>query len=100
MAVDSEGYKTGELTITYNEPVKFKANVSPNKGRESVDLFGIELNYDKVIVTDKMDCPIDEQTILWVDDLDTTHPHDYIVTRRAPSINSITYAIRKVDAGA
>jgi len=42
-----------------------------------------------------MSCPIDESSILWIDDLDTTKAHDYVVTKVAPSLNVIQYAVRK-----
>ena len=44
-----------------------------------------------------MDIPIDENSILWVDQLDTTEDHDYIVKRVAKSLNVVSIAIAKVD---
>ena len=81
-------------------------------------------NYDKVIVTRDMDCPIDENSVLFIDkDVeygeavtidyvpretvlgdDEANPvtvevplYDYIVRRVAKSLNSISIAVRKVD---
>jgi len=51
----------------------------------------------QTLITGDMDCPIDESSILWIDDLDTTKAHDYVVTKVAPSLNVIQYAVRKVN---
>ena len=100
--VDIGGYKTGEKRVVYSNPVPMLAYVSAAKGRADADKFGIDLKYDKMILTCEMDCPIDEQTVLFVDrepafDNDGCPLFDYVVSRVAKSINVITYAIRKVD---
>ena len=95
-AVDSDGYKTGEKTKSYSDPVALRINVSPARGNADREVFGIELAYSRTLTTDKLDCPIDVDTILWIG-RDTTEPHNYVVHRIANSLNSITYAIRGVD---
>ena len=95
--IDSDGMKTGEFSVGYSEPVAMRANISPATGTSRTEQFGNLENYDKVIVTAEMDCPIDEHSILWVDDLNTEHPHDYIVKRVAKSLNVISIAIAKVS---
>ena len=99
---DMGGYKTGEKRLVYSAPVEMLANVSEAKGRSEAEQFGTDLKYDKVILTCEMDCPINEQTVLFVDrepafDNDGCPLFDYVVSRVAKSINVITYAIRKVD---
>lgn len=101
---DGEGYETGEKSLAYAEAVESKANISPATGSAQVEQFGSFISYDKVIVTDDMECPIDEHTVLFVDkepeykDENHTQPiHDYIVKRVAKSLNSISIAISKVD---
>lgn len=95
---------TGDYKITYSKPVPMMANVSAARGTSDIDMFGISVSYDKAIVTDDLACSISESSILWVDtiptlgdDGDTSTPHDYIVKRVAKSLNSIAYAISKVD---
>ena len=95
--VDDKGFKTGEWGTGYSEPVMAKANISPATGNSNTEQFGNLENYDKVIVTHDMDIPIDENSILWVDQLDTTEDHDYIVQRVAKSLNVVSIAIAKVD---
>ena len=101
---DEYGNETGEPHVTYEDPVQMYANISPASGYAQTEQFGNLVDYDKVIVTDDMTCPIDEHTVLFVDkdpehNLDNDLMYDYIVRRVARSINSISIAIRKVEIG-
>lgn len=97
---DEYGNETGEYRVTYNKPVELKCNVSPATGYAQVNMFGNLESYDKVIVTDRMDCPIDENTVLFIDKApemaDGQPTFDYKVRRVAKSLNSISYAVSKV----
>ena len=93
---------TGESTVGYGEPVEMKANVSHATGASVTEQFGNLDNYDKVIVTTWMDCPIDESSVLYIDTVPTKtngewSKHDFIVRRVAKSLNGISIAVRKVD---
>lgn len=94
---DTNGYATGNYRIVYSSPVMARANISASRGASDVEQFGTSLNYTKTIVTSDMTCPIDEHTILWIDDINTEHTHDYEVVSVAKGLNSISYAIRKVS---
>ncbi len=94
--VDSKGFKTGEKGVGYSTPKSMMANISPATGNSNTEQFGNLDSYDKVIVTHNMDCPINEDSILWVDSLDTDKPHDYVVKRVSVSKNVIAIAIAKV----
>jgi len=99
--LDDDGYETGEKTIAYEEPVELRCNVSPATGYSQVNMFGNLDSYDKVIITDNVECPIDENTVLFVDknpEFDTTGKplYDYTVRRVAKSLNSISVAVSKV----
>ena len=96
---DTDGNYTGEESITYYTPVKMKANISDAMGYADLKQFGIAEQYKKTIITDDMDCPIAEDTILWVDtvpDDQGTTKNDYVVERVSKSLNHITYEIKKV----
>jgi hypothetical protein len=98
---DSAGDYSGETRIVYAEPVLAKYNISPATGNTSTEQFGNDIQYDKVIVLDDMSCPINENSVLFVDsspsyDADGNPQYDYIVKKVAPSINSISIAIAKV----
>ena len=98
--LDSEGNDTGELSSGYADPVKAKGNISPANGRISREIFGFLEGYEKVLVPDSRDCPITENSHLWVDNLDTAHPHDYEVFQIAASLNGLAVALKKVAVSA
>lgn len=92
---DDNGFITGEKRPIYGKPQKIRINVSPNKGNDYVAAFGTNTQYDRVMVTHR-DLPIDEKTVLWIDN-PITADYDYIVTRKAKSLNTTSYAISRVD---
>ena len=117
---DINGNYSGEYVLIYEGPVRMEANISPAAGSSSVEQFGNLDNYDKVIVTDDINCPIDENTVLFVDkapetteiityEEDPEEPgtyieaamavplYDYTVRRIAKSLNSVSIAIQKVS---
>lgn len=117
---DINGYATGEYILTYEPPEHFRANVSPAAGQASLEQFGTLDAYDKSIITDWLACPIDENSVLFIDKEPeytsvVTYVEDpeapgtyietvkavlmpeYIVRRVAKSINSISIAIQKVS---
>lgn len=93
---DEYGNLVSEPILTYGEPVEYHINVSAARGTADVEQFGINTNYSKTMVTNDLDCPIDETTRLWID-REPTEPHNYVVVMVARSINSITYAIKEVS---
>jgi hypothetical protein len=102
--IDEYGNRTGEYSIGYGNPNEMFGNVSAAQGEVQNRQFGESESYDKVIVLDDVNAPIDEHSILWVDTLPhlnedgtTDTPHDYIVRRVARSLNSVSIAIGKVD---
>lgn len=102
-----DGKHTFEKTIAYGAWTEMRANISPARGESSADVFGADVNYDRVIVTDDLTCPIDEHTVLAIDIAPnqrtalTDEPiFDYVVTKKAQSLNSIQYAVRKVQVNA
>ena len=99
--LDDDGYKTGEQRVKYSDWVSCSGNISASKGEAQVELFGISEQYDKTIVMDDINCPIDETTVLCIDIApanrkDGTPIYDYIVKKKAKSLNFVSYAISKV----
>ena len=98
---DESGNETGEERMLYSEPVFMQANVSAATGFAQTEQFGNFISYDKVIVTDDVDCPIDENSVLFLDkepeyDLESGDPlYDYTVRRVAKSLNSVSIAVSK-----
>ena len=101
---DEYGNKTGEYEVIYSNPIKCSGNISAAQGEIESRQFGDSESYDKVIVLNDVNVPIDEYSILWVDSLpdingdgSTDASHDYIVKKVARSLNSVSIAIRKID---
>ena len=114
--LDGYGNETGQTIVVYDEAVEMMANISQATGQSNTEQFGNLENYDKVIVTDDLDCPIDENSVLFIDKepeykdaeyneataitfVESTVQvpvYDYIVRRVAKSLNSISIAVSKV----
>lgn len=108
---DSNGYLTGATRIVYGRPIKLRMNVSEAKSRMDrlgsttyIDPYGLELGYNKVLVTCDMGCPIQEDSVLYIDRMpvldangDTDTPWDYILVQIKKSLNNIQYAVKRVD---
>lgn len=102
--VDEYGNITGQYSVNYGNPVKTLGNVSAAQGEMQSRQFGESESYDKVIVLDDRNAPIDEHSVLWVDTLphlnedgSTDTPYDYTVKRVARGLNGVSIAISKVD---
>lgn len=102
--IDEYGNSTGEYKITYGNPTECRANISAAQGELKIRQFGESESYDKVIVLDDINAPIDEHSVLWVDTLPllnedgtTSTPYDYTVKKIARSLNGVSIAIRKVN---
>ena len=101
---DEYGNETGEYEVVRSNPIETFGNISAAQGEVQSRQFGESESYDKVIVLDDRNTPIDEYSILWVDTLphlnddgSTTTPHDYTVKRVARGLNGVSIAIGKVD---
>lgn len=97
---DEYGNETGELTLGYGEPQVAWGNISPATGESVTEMFGGLDNYDKVIVLDDIDTPINTDTVLFVDkayeEKDGQPIYNYIVRRVAKSLNFVAIAIQEV----
>ena len=105
--VDEDGNIVETNVPVYSDPVKIRANVSVAEGQRFVEstsaqMFGLAIDYDKVIVLDDVNCPIEESTVFYIDktpyaDDGSITAYDYRVTRISKSLNSISIAVKKVD---
>ena len=92
----------GAPKVHYGEPTEAWANISAASGSAQAEQFGNALMYDKVIVTDDINIPIDENTVLCIDSPpkytdDGNLIYDYVVSRVARSINSVSIAVTRAD---
>jgi hypothetical protein len=102
--IDEYGNATGEYKVSFSNPIEILGNVSAAQGEIQSRQFGESESYDKVIVLDDRNTPIDEYALLWVDTLlhlnedgSTDTPHDYIVRQVARGLNGVSIAISKVN---
>lgn len=96
--VDEYGNLTGGKSYTYLAPVKFSANISPEKGRYSRDEQGITNTTVRTITTTDLDCPIQADYAIWIG-ISTEARHNFIVESVEKSLNSITISVRRVSVG-
>lgn len=109
--VNEQGRKTGEYKVVHGNPIEGRANISAAKGETQTRQFGESESYDKVIVMDFVEPPIDEYSILWIDsepklnddsslavndEGEVITPHDYVVKKVAKSLNCVSIAVSKV----
>lgn len=92
---DADGNLTGEYELQYDFPCHVMANVSAARGAAEAEQFGITEQYSKTLTMDE--CPFEEDSILWVGKTPRQGTHNYVVTRIAKSLNSVTVAIKEVE---
>lgn len=99
--MDEYGNQTGEYKIIYSDPVLESGNISPGSGDAQNEVFGTEVQYSRVIALDNINCPIDENSIIFVNvtpklNKDGEYNNNYVVKAIAPSLNSLLIAIEKI----
>lgn len=105
--IDEWGNETGENPPIYDEPVPYEAHVSGVEGNPYKDMvttqeYGLRVDYNKVIITHDMDCPIKEDSVLFLDkepefDDDGNPLYDYIIVKVDPTINIISITAKRVE---
>ena len=96
MLTDANNNKTGEYTLAYGTPTAVKAVLAPVVGTAEREVFGVDIDYDRMALIYDTACPITEESIVWVDNA-TTGKHDYIVKKIAKSLNTVMIALKKVN---
>lgn len=103
-----EKIETGDYIDGYEKPVKIEVNVSAGQGEAEADVFGVSINYDRVICTTDMSLPITESTLIWKETKPTYNADgsvnkesaDYrVAATPAKSLNSMLVAISKNRKG-
>lgn len=95
--LDEYGEKTGSFVPSYGPLQSAQMMVSPNRGDATLEMFGTLLDYDRTLSTADITCPINEQTVLWLDGVSTDEPYTHYVKRRAPWKNSLVFAVKQVE---
>ena len=122
---DNNNLKTGEKRQTYSTPVKTMmsmaissgANNLGSQGIASLEPYGIVTGYTARAVTEDLNCSMDEQSKIWygiepthietrttivngetvTEDVEVPNPHNYVVVRKATSLNHLIYYLKEVD---
>lgn len=110
---DSNGFKTGERSITYSTPVKVRmsmaissgANNLGSQGMAELMRYGITTGYTHRAITDDMNCPMNEESLVWykteptkeVDGVTVNVPANFMVVRKSQSLNHVIYYLKEVD---
>lgn len=93
---DEWGNETGE-GVTYTDPQPLYVHVSAAKNTDTVSMFGVNIDYDRILVFASRLVPFNEHSVFWIDTNPMTDHYDYIVKRVAKSPNGTTVAIKRVD---
>lgn len=103
---------TGEWKVVRSEPFPIYPTLSASRGEASLDIFGANVDYDRVVTIDYINTGITETSVLWIDSQpafdnqgrlitdnngNPSVPFDYIVKRVAESQNVTLVAVKKVD---
>lgn len=98
----TEEWDTGEDTYVYDSPVAITATVSPAEGSTSRTAYGASPNYDRIVLIDDMDCPVEETSLLWLErepeyvNEQLANRPDFMVVRVAKALNHIKVVARKL----
>lgn len=96
--------ETGNYIPIYEKPIEIDINVSAGRSDSSMDVFGTNIEYDRVLCTTETNLPISETTLIWketepkfLDDgtVDYMSADYRVVASPVTSINSTLIAIAK-----
>ena len=98
---DDYGNATGQFRLVYSDPLPYYANIRWNTGMIHLEPFGLDDRGKRRIVTDDMNCPITETSILWIGiepDAQGTVKHNYVVDGVIErSLNQIAFNVALVN---
>ena len=99
--LDEYGNKTGQYTITYNNPVEWSANIRWDSGAVQLEGFGLNASGTRRIVTCDMNCPIGVDTVLWIgitpDQNGTVKPNYVVAGVPERSLNQIAILVQEAN---
>lgn len=94
--LDEHGNESSETQPIYGDARELRANVSAASGEDMAQAFGNFTNYTRVLCVADPSCPLNERSIVWFG-VEPDKPHNYVVTRKADSVNGILYALQEVS---
>lgn len=93
---DEYGNVTGEFVEMYSSPQPLKINIGTPKGNIELERFGLNDDYTRVLATTDMNCPLKEDSILWIG-TEITKPYNYVVKKLIPSLNELLIGLQEVN---
>lgn len=105
---DSNGLLTGSVKQTYTTPTPVRVALSESIGLNNLTAqgvaelrsYGVTTNYTHRMITEDMDCPINEESIIWHDRDPGDNPYDvpynFRVVRVSKTLNYKMYYLRQV----
>lgn len=109
--LDQHGLKTGAKVPKYTTPQPLRVALSESiglnnltaKGVAELRSYGVTTNYTHRMITEDMECPIDEESIIWHDVVPGDNPYDvpynFKIVRVSKTLNYKMYYLRQVDVG-
>lgn len=101
---DEYGNKTGQYELEYYAPVEWQANLRWDSGAVQLEGFGLNTSGTRRIVTSDLGCPIDVDTVLWIDrtpDLNgysgAIKPNFVVAGVPERSLNQVAYLLQEVN---
>ena len=94
---DSNGLKTGAYTLGYDTPVRCDMSVSGNTGATRLEAPGLTIDFDRTLMTDRMDIPFTIESVFWIDiPYESGVEPNYAAVRVSKTLNSQTILVKRV----
>ena len=95
--LDSNGLQTGEVSLGYSEPVRCDMSVSGITDRTRLVESGLTIDFDRTLMTDKMDIPFTIESVFWIDCTPAQGvTPNYAAVRVSKTLNSQAIYIRRI----
>ena len=107
--LDRHGLMTGSTAPKYTTPTAIRVSLSESiglnnltaQGVAELKAYGVATNYTHRMITEDMNCPIDEQSIIWHERDPGDNPYDvpynFRVIRATKTLNYKMYYLRQVQ---
>ena len=88
--VNADGLKTGRKIPAYTEEAQLDVNIRIDRGGVWLRDYGISTEFDGIIETSDMNCPLDEGSIV------TDRGKKFMLSRMDRSLNGLKYYLEEV----
>ena len=91
---------SGSAYANYGNPVQVEGNISAARGATVMRQFGDDAQYDRVILMEDRDTPINEYAVLWIDNPPDVNANGALKTNQDGTYKTPpNYVVRKVGRG-